>query len=84
MALNTNKLKDDIYQAVLDALNIPIDEKSDSDEVKKRLAERISIAVSNGLDTWVRTATVTVQPGISVTTSTGAGVTTGTGIGTIS
>jgi len=84
MALNTNKLKDDIYQAVLDALNIPIDEKSDSDEVKKRLAERISIAVSNGLDTWVRTATVTVQPGISVSTSAGAGVTTSAGTGTIS
>jgi hypothetical protein len=84
MALNTNKLKDDIYQAVLDALNIPIDEKSDSDEVKKRLAERISIAVSNGLDTWIRTATVTVQPGISVSTSAGAGVTTSAGTGTIS
>jgi len=84
MALNTNKLKDDIYQAILDALNIPIDEKSDSDEVKKRLAERISIAVSNGLDTWVRTATVTVQPGISVSTSAGAGVTTSAGTGTIS
>ena len=84
MALNTNKLKDDIYQAVLDALNIPIDEKSDSDEIKKRLADRIAIAVSSGIDTWIRTATVTVQPGISVTTSTGAGVTTGTGIGTIS
>lgn len=84
MALNTNKLKDDIYQAILDALNTPIDEKSDSDEVKKRLADRIAIAVSSGIDTWIRTATVTVQPGISVTTSTGAGVTTGTGIGTIS
>lgn len=84
MALDTNGLKTTLTDKILEAFNAPIDEKSDSATVKKNLATAIATAVAEGVDVWIKTATVTVQPGIPVTTSTGAGTTTGPGTGTIS
>lgn len=84
MALDTNTLKVTLTDKILEALNAPISEKSDSDTVKKDFANAIATAVAEGVDIWIKTATVTVQPGIPVTTSAGAGATSGPGTGTIS
>lgn len=84
MALDTNTLKVTLTDKILEALNAPINEKSDSATVKKDFANAIATAVAEGVDVWIKTATVTVQPGIPVTTSAGAGATSGPGTGTIS
>lgn len=84
MALDTNTLKVTLTDKILEALNAPINEKSDSATVKKEFANAIATAVAEGVDVWIKTATVTVQPGIPVTTSAGAGATSGPGTGTIS
>lgn len=84
MALDTNTLKVTLTDKILEALNAPINEKSDSTTVKKDFANAIATAVAEGVDVWIKTATVTVQPGIPVTTSAGAGATSGPGTGTIS
>lgn len=46
--------------------------------------EYFSDQLATLIDTYVKTATVTVSPGIAVTTSTGAGATTAPGSGTLS
>lgn len=84
MALNTVALRETIFQKVRETLDSPIDEKSGSGEVKERFARMIADAISSSLEDWIKTATVTVQPGIAVSTSGGAGATTGVGTGTIS
>lgn len=84
MALDTTTLKVTLTEKILEALNAPISEKSDSATVKSDFAKAIATAVAEGVDIWIKTATVTVSPGIPVTTSTGAGATSGIGTGTIS
>lgn len=60
--------------------------KSDSEAVKNRFAENISNAIADGVDAWIKTATVTVAEGIPVATAgsptaqTGATTAPGTGI----
>lgn len=46
--------------------------------------EYFSDQLATLIDTYIKSATVTVAPGIAVATSTGAGATTSTGAGTIS
>lgn len=84
MALDTKGLQTTLTDKILEALNAPINEKSDSATVKKNFATAIATAVAEGVDVWIKTATVNVQPGIPVTTSAGAGATSGPGTGTIS
>lgn len=84
MPLNTEGLRATLKDKIKQALDAPISEKSDSDSVKQDLADAIANAVADGVDVWIKTATVTVQPGIPVTTSAGAGTTSGPGTGTIS
>lgn len=88
MALKTEALRTSLTQKIKEALDQPIDEKSDSNEVKQKLAENIANAIADGVDTWIKTATITVQAGIPVMTSgsptSQTGVTTGTGTGLIS
>lgn len=84
MALDTNTLKVTLTEKILQALNAPISNESNSDEVKNAFATAVATAVAEGVDVWIKTATVTVQPGIPVATSGGAGVTSGPGTGTIS
>ena len=84
MPLNTEGLRATLKDKIKQALDAPISEKSDSDSVKQDLADAIANAVADGVDVWIKTATVTVQPGIPVTTSAGAGATSGPGTGTIS
>ena len=84
MALDTNTLKVTLTEKIIQALNAPISEKSDSNEVKNAFATAVATAVAEGVDVWKKTATVTVQPGIPVSTSGGAGATSGPGTGTIS
>lgn len=84
MALDTNTLKVTLTEKIIEALNAPISEKSDSNAVKNAFATAVASAVAEGVDVWIKTATVTVQPGIPVTTSAGGGATSGPGTGTIS
>lgn len=84
MALDTNTLRTSLLEKIKETLDSPIDEKSSSDEVKRRFAEMIANAVADSVEVWIKTATVTVQAGIPVSTSGGAGATSSTGVGTIS
>lgn len=84
MPINSEGLRTTLKQKIKEALDAPISNESDSEKVKQDFADSIANAVADGVDAWIKTATVTVQPGIPVTTSTGAGTTTGTGTGTIS
>lgn len=84
MPINTEGLRTTLKQKIKEALDAPISNESDSEKVKQDFADSIANAVADGVDAWIKTATVTVQPGIPVTTSTGAGTTTGLGTGTIS
>lgn len=88
MPIATEALRTSLTQRIKDALDQPIDETSNSDEVKQRFAQNIANAIADGVDAWIKTATVTVQAGIPVSTSGSptaqTGVTTGQGTGTIS
>ena len=84
MPINTEGLRTTLKQKIKEALDAPISNESDSEKVKQDFADSIANAVADGVDAWIKTATVTVQPGIPVTTSTEAGTTTGPGTGTIS
>lgn len=84
MPINTEGLRTTLKQKIKEALDAPISNESDSEKVKQDFADSIANAVADGVDAWIKTATVTVQPGIPVTTSTGAGTTTEPGTGTIS
>lgn len=84
MALATPALKATLELKIKQALDQPFDEKSNSEEVKQRLARNLAAAIADGVDTWIKTAIVNVQPGIAVSTPVGPGVTTSPGVGTIS
>lgn len=88
MPIATEALRASLTQGIKNALDQPIDETSNSDEVKQRFAQNIANAIADGVDAWIKTATVTVQAGIPVSTSGSptaqTGVTTGQGTGTIS
>lgn len=84
MPINTEGLRATLKSKIKEALDAPISNESDSEKVKQDFADSIANAVADGVDAWIKTATVTVQPGIPVTTSAGAGTTTGPGTGTIS
>jgi hypothetical protein len=88
MPLQTEVLRNTLKAKIKEALDQPINEKSDSEAVKNRFAENISNAIADGVDAWIKTATVTVAQGIPVST-TGSpaaqtGATTAPGTGTIS
>lgn len=88
MPIATEALRASLTQGIKDALDQPINETSNSDEVKQRFAQNIANAIADGVDAWIKTATVTVKSGIPVSTSGSAtaqtGATTGQGTGTIS
>lgn len=88
MALATKILEETLKAKILETLNKPIDEKMSDIEVKQRLASDLASAIANGVDAWIKTGTVTVQPGIPVSTvgspTAQTGATTGPGTGTIS
>ena len=77
-------VKDTLTAAILEILNSPVTEKSDNSVTRQQFAEKLSTAI----DTYIRSATVTVAPGIALTASGAAGAvtgsTTGTGTGSIS
>jgi len=88
MPLNTEVLRNTLREKIKSALDAPITEKSDSDTVKRNLANSIADAIADGVDVWIKTATVTIPPGVAVSTSGSAtsqvGATTAPGIGSIS
>ena len=87
MALATAALKAALKTDILDILNTPITEQSSDAEVKNNFATKLANAIGDRLDTWIKTGTVTVQPGIPVSTAGSpvaqTGATTGPGTGTI-
>lgn len=87
MALATAALKAALKTDILDILNTPITEQSSDAEVKNNFATKLADAIGDRLDTWIKTGTVTVQPGIPVSTAGSpvaqTGATTGPGTGTI-
>lgn len=87
MALATDVLEQTLSQGIKQILDLPFDEKSDSDEIKQRFADQMAQLISQAVDAWIKTATVTVQAGIPVSTAGGptaqTGATTGPGTGTI-
>jgi hypothetical protein len=88
MALATKVLEETLKAKILETLNKPIKETMSDAEVKQRFAGDIAKAIADGVDTWIKTGTVTVSPGIPVSTSgtpvAQTGATTGPGTGTIS
>ena len=87
MALATAALKAALKADILNILNTPITEQSSDAEVKNNFATKLANAIGDRLDTWIKTGTVTVQPGIPVSTAGSpvaqTGTTTGPGTGTI-
>lgn len=88
MPIATEALRTTLKAKIKEALDQPIDEKSDSEAVKNRFAENIANAIADGVDAWIKTATVTVAQGIPVSTAGSptaqTGATTAPGTGTIS
>lgn len=86
--LQTDALIKNLTSKIKEALDAPINEKSDSDKVKQKLAENLAKAIGGEIEKWIKTATITVAAGIPVTTSgsptSQVGTTTGTGTATIS
>ena len=52
MALDTNTLKVTLIEKILQALNAPISNESNSDEVKNAFATAVATAVAEGVDVW--------------------------------
>lgn len=81
--LQTSILIKNLTLKIKEALDAPIDKESDSEKVKQELAENLANAIGGEMETWIKTATVTVAPGIPVSTSgsptSQVGATTGTG-----
>lgn len=86
MPINTEGLRASLKEKIKQALDAPIDNKSNSDTVKQNLANSIADAIADGVDAWIKTATVTVAAGIpvQVAPTSGTGATSSTGQGTIS
>ena len=85
MPIATDVLRATLKQKIKEALDQPINEESDSEAVKNRFAENISNAIADGVDAWIKTATVTVAQGITAGSPTAqTGATTAPGTGTIS
>ena len=88
MALQTELFKQLLKNDILNILNTPIDENSPDATVKEQFASKLAEAVGSRIDAWIKTGTVTVQPGIPVATAgtpaAQTGATTGPGTGTIS
>ena len=88
MPINTEGLRTTLKQKIKEALGAPISNESDSEKVKQDFADSIANAVADGVDAWIKTATVTVTAGIPVATAGSptaqTGATTGPGTGTIS
>lgn len=86
MPLATSVLIENLTTRIKDALDQPFDEKSSSDDIKKRFAQNLATAIGEEVDTWIKTGQVTTPAGVAVqvTPTSGTGATTAPGIGTIS
>lgn len=73
MPLNKATLKSGI-------LNLLTEMRTKEENADEHFADQLATLI----DAYVKSATVTVNPGIAVTTSTGAGATTAPGTGTLS
>lgn len=87
MPLATTVLQANLQRKIKSVLDASFDENSDSETIKMKFAQDLSSAIADEMDAWIKTATITVNPGIPVATAGSptaqTGATTGPGTATI-
>lgn len=87
MPLATPVLQANLQRRIKSVLDASFDEKSNPETIKMNFAKELSSAIADEIDTWIKTATITVNPGIPVATAGSpvaqTGATTGPGTATI-
>lgn len=87
MPLATPVLQANLQRKIKSILDASFDENSNPETIKMNFAKELSSAIADEIDTWIKTATITVNPGIPVATAGSpvaqTGATTGPGTATI-
>lgn len=87
MPLATSVLQTNLQRKIKGILDASFDENSDPETIKMKFAKDLSSAIADEIDTWIKTATITVNAGIPVATAGSpaaqTGATTGPGTATI-
>lgn len=87
MPLATTVLQANLQRKIKSILDASFNENSNAETIKMKFAEELSSAIAEEIDAWIKTATITVKPGIPVSTAGSpiaqTGATTGTGTATI-
>lgn len=87
MPLATTVLQANLQRKIKSILDASFNENSNAETIKMKFAKDLSSAIADEIDTWIKTATITVKPGIPVSTAGSptaqTGATTGTGTATI-
>lgn len=87
MPLATPVLQANLQRRIKSVLDASFDEKSNPETIKMNFAKELSSAIADEIDAWIKTATITVNPGIPVATAGSpvaqTGATTGPGTATI-
>ena len=87
MPLATSVLQANLQRKIKGILDASFNENSDAETIKMKFAKDLSSAIADEIDAWIKTATITVNAGISVATAGSptaqTGATTGPGTATI-
>lgn len=87
MPLATSVLQANLQRKIKSILDASFNENSDAETIKMKFAKDLSLAIADEIDAWIKTATITVNPGIPVATAGSpaaqTGATTGPGTATI-
>lgn len=87
MPLATSVLQANLQRKIKSILDASFNENSDAEAIKMKFAKDLSSAIADEIDTWIKTATITVNAGIPVATAGSptaqTGATTGPGTATI-
>lgn len=87
MPLATSVLQANLQRKIKSILDASFNENSDAETIKMKFAKDLSSAIADEIDTWIKTATITVNAGIPVATAGSptaqTGATTGPGTATI-
>jgi hypothetical protein len=87
MPLATSVLQANLQRKIKSILDASFNENSNAETIKTKFAKDLSSAIADEIDTWIKTATITVNAGIPVATAGSptaqTGATTGPGTATI-
>lgn len=87
MPLATSVLQANLQRKIKSILDASFNENSNAETIKTKFAKDLSSAIAYEIDTWIKTATITVNAGIPVATAGSptaqTGATTGPGTATI-